>query len=82
MRGEFVCDLTCHFQQWCSAANGADLFERIIMEQFKNSDPQCTALYVNEQKPTTTLHVGELADDFVLTHKSGCAVHSGGMLEN
>lgn len=48
------------------------------MEQFKNSDPHCTALYVNEQKPTTTLHIAELADDFVLTHKSGCAVHSGG----
>lgn len=58
-----VRDLTCHFQQRCSAAKAdsfEDLSELIIMEQFKNSIPQCFTSFVNEQKPTTALHAVEL----------------------
>lgn len=70
---EFVCDLTCHFQSWCSATkvnSFVGLCELIILEQFKSAIPQSVSTYVNEQKPTTALKAAELADDFVLMHKN------------
>ena len=70
---EFVRDLTCHFQHWCSAtkvSSFVSLCELIILEQFKDAIPQSVSIYVNEQKPTTALKAAELADDFVLTHKN------------
>lgn len=71
---EFARDLLCHFNRWCSAVDVAsfdDLRELIVLEQFKNSIPQCIATYVTEQKATTVLKAAELADDFALTHMGG-----------
>lgn len=40
------------------------------MEQFKNAAPQRVAVYLNERGPTTALKAAELADEFLLTHKT------------
>lgn len=66
---DFVHDFTSHFHRWCSAAKANDfesLCELIILEQFKNAIPPCTATYVNEHEPPTALKAAELADVFVL----------------
>lgn len=39
--------------------------------QFKNSVPERTAMYINEQKVETAEKVAALADDYLLTHKRG-----------
>uniref|UniRef100_A0A667ZMH0 Integrase catalytic domain-containing protein n=1 Tax=Myripristis murdjan TaxID=586833 RepID=A0A667ZMH0_9TELE len=73
---EFVRDLTTHFHRWCAAekVNTFDgLCQLIIMEQFKNVAPQRVAAYLNEREPATALRAAELADDFLLTHRSGFA---------
>ncbi len=73
---EFVRDLTTHFHRWCAAekVNTFDgLCQLIIMEQFKNVAPQRVAAYLNERGPATALRAAELADDFLLTHRSGFA---------
>lgn len=44
----------------------------MVLEQFKNLIPKGVATYVNEQKPSSVLKAAELADNFVLGHKSGC----------
>ena len=70
---EFVHDLTSHFKRWCAAANVNnfdDLGELIVLQQFKNTLPQRIAMYVSEQKSTTAFKAAELADEFVLTHKT------------
>uniref|UniRef100_G3NXL5 SCAN box domain-containing protein n=1 Tax=Gasterosteus aculeatus TaxID=69293 RepID=G3NXL5_GASAC len=67
-------DLLCHFNRWCSAASVESfdgLCDLIVLERFKNSIPPRIAVYVSEQKAATALRAAELADDFVLTHKSG-----------
>lgn len=69
---EFVRDLNSHFHRWCSAAevdSFVGLCELIVLEQFKNAIPQHISIFVNEQKPSTTLKAAELAHDFVLTHR-------------
>ena len=78
---EFVCELTIHFQRWCSASKVYSfdkLSNLIVLEQFKNSIPERVATYVTEQKPINVVKAAELADDFVLTHKVGWVTRSGG----
>lgn len=42
----------------------------IVLEQFKNSIPQSTAVYISDQKVKTATEAAALADDYVLTHQS------------
>lgn len=62
---EFARELTSHIQRWCAAEkviNFDDLCEMIILEQFKNTLPQRSALYISVQRPSTAVKAAELAD--------------------
>lgn len=47
-----------------------ELTNLIVLEQFKQSVPARISTYINEQKADTAVKAAELADDYVLTHKS------------
>ncbi|KAF7654547.1 hypothetical protein LDENG_00068490 [Lucifuga dentata] len=70
---EFARDLSTHFDHWCMAS-GVESYEAlrdlIILEQFKNSVPECIAIYISEQKVKTAAEAAALVDDYVLTHDS------------
>lgn len=65
--------LAMHFDNWCSAA-GVDSFESlhelIILEQFKNSVPECIATYIGERGVKSVGEAAALADDYFLIHTS------------
>ncbi len=70
---EFARELTTAFNRWCMASEVTtfeELSNLIVLEQFKNSVPARIATYINEQKADTAAKAAELADDYVLTHKS------------
>ncbi|XP_039531236.1 uncharacterized protein LOC120481582 [Pimephales promelas] len=69
----FARELTTAFNRWCMASEVTtfeELSNLIVLEQFKNSVPARIATYINEQKAETTAKAAELADDYILTHKS------------
>lgn len=50
---KFASDLCTHFDRWCGTAEAGSyetFREFIILEQFKNSVPECIATYISEQK--------------------------------
>lgn len=70
---EFVCDLTGAFNRWCTAAEVVtlqDLYNLMVLEQFKQSVPEQVATYINERKVKSPSEAAILADEYVLTHKS------------
>uniref|UniRef100_A0A8C1I8K6 Gypsy retrotransposon integrase-like protein 1 n=1 Tax=Cyprinus carpio TaxID=7962 RepID=A0A8C1I8K6_CYPCA len=70
---EFARELSIAFNRWCMASEVTtveELTDLIVLEQFKNSVPARIATYINEQKADTAAKAAELADDYVLTHKS------------
>lgn len=70
---EFARELTTAFNRWCMASEVTtfeELSNLIVLEQFKNSVPARIATYINEQKADTPAKAAELADDYILTHKS------------
>ena len=61
------------FDRWCSACtvdNLKSVLELMLLGEFKNCLPDCTVIYLNEQKVTTLQQAAYLADEFALTHKS------------
>lgn len=70
---EFARELTTHFNRWCMASDVGDfdsLCDLIILEQFKNSLPSRVATHLTERKVKTAAEAAELADEYVLIHKS------------
>lgn len=68
---EFARELSTAFNRWCMASEVTtfeELTDLIVLEQFKNSVPARIATYINEAD--TAAKAAELADDYVLTHKS------------
>lgn len=70
---EFARELTTAFNHWCMASEVTtfeELSNLIVLEQFKNSVPARIATYIKKQKADTPAKAAELADDYILTHKS------------
>lgn len=70
---EFTRDPISQFNRWC-AASEVDTFEDlcnlVILEQLKNSVPECVATFISEHKVKTPREAVVLADEYVLTHRS------------
>ena len=69
---EFVRDLTTQFSRWCSSSEVQDfeqLFNLVVLEQFKNTVPVNVATYINESKVKTPAEAAVLADEYVLLHR-------------
>lgn len=69
-------ELTAHFDRWCAASNVStfeELRDLILLEQFRNIVTDNIATYINENKPGTVAEAAVLADEFILTHRSGFA---------
>ncbi len=47
-----------------------ELFELIILEEFKNCLLECVVTYINEQKVLKSYGTAALVDEYVLTHKN------------
>lgn len=61
------------FDRWIKACKATDcdsLHELLLIKEFKNCVPECTALYLNEQKVTTVQQAAILADEYALMHKT------------
>uniref|UniRef100_A0A674MSI3 SCAN box domain-containing protein n=1 Tax=Takifugu rubripes TaxID=31033 RepID=A0A674MSI3_TAKRU len=59
--------------RWCTAVGVKtfqELFDLVVLEQFKNIVPERIATYINEHQIKTAAQAAVLADEFVLTHKS------------
>ena len=70
---EFVQELTVQCNRWCSASqveSQEELFNLILVEQFKNCLPEQIATYVSERNATTGPEAATLADDYALIHKA------------
>lgn len=75
---EYVRDLTCAFNRWCTASEVSTfeaLCELVVLEQFKNSVPEHVAVYINERKVKSPSGAAVLVDEYVLTHKSNFESH-------
>lgn len=67
------------FDRWCAACKASDLVsvrELMLLEEFKNCIPECTAVYLNEQKVSTLQEAATLAEEFTLTHKTVFVKHN------
>ncbi len=70
---EFAREKCTLFYRWIKACKVADynsLGELMLIEEFKNCVPECTALYLNEQKVSTIQQAAVLADEYTLLHKT------------
>ncbi|CAI5670853.1 unnamed protein product [Oreochromis niloticus] len=70
---EFAREKGILFDRWCQASKVSEfnaLRELVLLEEFKNCVPECTVLYLNEQKVATLQEAAVLAEEFALTHKS------------
>ena len=70
---EFVRDLSTQFSRWCSSSevhNFEQLFNLVILEQFKNTVPVNVATYITENKVKTPAEAAVLADEYVLLHRN------------
>ena len=70
---EFAQELTVQCNRWCSASqveSQEELFNLILVEQFKNCLPKQIATYVSERNATTGPEAATLADDYALIHKA------------
>lgn len=70
---EFAREKSTLFDRWIKACNASvynSLRKLLLIEEFKNSVPECTALYLNEQKVTTVQQTAILADEYALMHKT------------
>lgn len=70
---EFTREKSVLFDRWikaCKATDYESLRELLLIEEFKNSVPERTALYLNEQKVTTVQQAAILADEYALMHKT------------
>uniref|UniRef100_A0A674PAM1 Gypsy retrotransposon integrase-like protein 1 n=1 Tax=Takifugu rubripes TaxID=31033 RepID=A0A674PAM1_TAKRU len=59
--------------RWCTAVGVKtfqELFDLVVLEQFKNIVPERIATHINEHQIKTAAQAAVLADEFVLTHKS------------
>lgn len=77
---EFSPDLVNSFNRW-RTASGVGTFETlcdmVVLEQFKNAVPNQIGTYLKEQQVTTVGEAAALADQYDLTHHSGCQVARG-----
>ncbi|KAI2644500.1 hypothetical protein H4Q32_028512 [Labeo rohita] len=84
---EFAREKCILFDRWIKACKVKDynsLRELMLIEEFKNCVPECTALYLNEQKVSTVQQAAVLADEYTLLHKTVLAKRAsdtGGSLE-
>lgn len=46
------------------------LRDLILLEEYKNCMPECTATYISEQKVTNVSKAAVLTEEFVLKHKN------------
>ena len=62
--------LTDHLGRWEKAAEGTELRELVLLEQFLQALPKDMAVRVREEKPKNIKEVAELADTFELARKA------------
>ncbi|KAK2841796.1 hypothetical protein Q5P01_011996 [Channa striata] len=70
---EFACEKCTLLDKWCSATETKayeQLWELVLLEEFKNCLPKNIVVYLNEQKVPFLSRAAVLADEFVLTHKN------------
>ncbi|KAL2086091.1 hypothetical protein ACEWY4_017150 [Coilia grayii] len=70
---EFADELSTQLKRWCMATevmSQEDLFNLILIEQFKNCLPEGIATYVSEHQVATVSEAAVLADDYALIHKT------------
>ena len=75
---EYVRDLTCAFNRWCTASEVTTfeaLCDLVVLEQFKNSIPERVATYVMEHKVKAPIKAAVLADEYALAHKCSFGSH-------
>ncbi|KAG1935513.1 retrotransposable element [Pimephales promelas] len=66
------------FDRWCASCKADDVAairELILLEEFKNSLPERTAVYLGEQKIASLQQAAIFADEFALLHKSTFTKH-------
>uniref|UniRef100_A0A674N499 SCAN box domain-containing protein n=1 Tax=Takifugu rubripes TaxID=31033 RepID=A0A674N499_TAKRU len=59
--------------RWCTAVGVKtfqELFDLVVLEQFKNITTKRITTYINEHQIKTAAQVAGLADEFILTRKS------------
>lgn len=68
---ELVTRLQDLSQKWMRGAETVEaVLDKVVMEQFLNSLPKETRVWVSERKPESSIAAGQLADDFALARKS------------
>ena len=65
--GERLAD---HLGRWEKAAEGTDLRQLVLLEQFLQALPRDIAIRVREEKPKTISEASEMADNYELAHKA------------
>ena len=76
---EFVRELTTQCSRWCSSSevdNFEQLFNLMVLEQFKNTLPSNVATYITEHKVKSPTEAAVLADEYVLLHKNSYSAFS------
>ncbi len=71
---EFARELSTFFSRWRLASEVQtfeQLCELVLLEQFKETLPECMATYLSERNVKTLTEAAVLADEYSLTHKVG-----------
>lgn len=69
---ELVREIELLFTRWCNASavkSYEDLVDLIVLEQFKNTLPNQSAIYIAERNVSTAAEAAALADEYDLIHR-------------
>lgn len=70
---ELARELELCLTRWCNASaveSKEDVVNLLVLEQFRNTLPSQTAIYIAERKVSTAAEAAVLADEYELIHKS------------